>query len=84
MTLTQWGLILNTLGSIILCFYGVPKIYSEKGGSFPLMYRADNEESKKHARKWEVSKWISLFGVFFLLLGFILQLFDSFRVNPIT
>src|SRR5438876_789228 len=38
MTITQLGLILNIIGSVILCFKGLPADYISKGGAESIVY----------------------------------------------
>ncbi len=78
MTFNQWGLILNAVGSLILCIYGLPNNYFSKSGSSVLNIITANdnlEENKKYNKGRKMKAYV---GIFLLFFGFLLQFFATF------
>lgn len=76
MNLSQLGLILNIIGTIIIAIWGLPNwYYSQTGATFVTM-SVNVEEGKKYNRRRKVKAYL---GLVLLGIGFLCQLADSFR-----
>ena len=74
-TFSNFGLILDICGAILLYNYGLPENINRKGNSFLLLENTDIEEIKK-AKRYD--KW-SRFGFLLLLCGFLFQLIGNLK-----
>jgi len=72
--ITILGLILNTLGAVILIIPNLKLTRNIKDDQIPFMDKEGNFFQNKHVKVL----LINIFGFIFLLLGFILQLLSFF------
>jgi len=82
MTLSQWGLILNIAGTFIIFFCGFPSRIQEDKSAGSISYGDLSEEENK--KRLSTNKLITIgaySGLALLLLGFILQFLDTFKLH---
>lgn len=68
-----WSALLGLLGSILIFFFGLPPKIDLDGHIHLILDQEDKNEKKKA----KIYKCISYFGIFFLILSFLLQVLNN-------
>jgi hypothetical protein len=83
MTLNQIGLILNIIGTIMICIYGLPNNYDDESGSQYLTYGTNKEYANGAKKKNRRRKKLAWASILVLFIGFIFQFIDTLLVKNV-
>ena len=73
------GLVLDIVGAIVLFKYGFPPaLENNRDGTFMISGSGDSQAEKEALKKDKQYKCLSMVGLIFLIIGFILQLISNF------
>ena len=67
------GLALSSIGAIMIFFFGLHPMISAKGAVYLIKEQPDEGEIRK-AKKYKI---VSIIGLSFLIIGFLLQLWEK-------